>query len=163
MSMRFSGRFIPVLFLAPLAAQEFRANITGTITDASGAPVAGAKVEALSVERQVGYDATSNDAGTYLIRFLPPGKYSVTAQKEGFKRALRDGLALQSADRLNVDIRLEVGGVRDHAEKEKGDELFWGFHILEYFLSSCRLNAKVSIRASGGKLPKNFFRFFRGV
>ncbi|MBM3757276.1 MAG: hypothetical protein FJW38_25240 [Acidobacteria bacterium] len=113
MSMRFSGRIIPLLMLVPMAAQEFRANITGTVTDASGAPVTGAKIEAISVERQVRYDATSNDAGTYLIRFLPPGKYSVSAQKEGFKRALRDGFVLQSADRINVDIRLEVGGVTE--------------------------------------------------
>ncbi|MBI2684840.1 MAG: carboxypeptidase regulatory-like domain-containing protein [Acidobacteria bacterium] len=96
-----------------LVGQEFRANISGTVTDPTGAPVAGARVEAISVERMVRYDAVSNDAGIYLIRFLPPGKYSVTVQKEGFKRAQRDGLEAQGADRLGLDIRLEVGGVTE--------------------------------------------------
>src|SRR5687768_16838193 len=73
-----------------LIGQEFRANISGTITDPSGAPISGARVEAVSLERQVRYDAVSNDAGIYLIRFLPPGTYSLTVQKEGFKRAQRD-------------------------------------------------------------------------
>ena len=55
----------------------------------------------------------SNDAGLYLVRFLPPGSYSLTVRKEGFKRAQRDNLALQGADRLSVDVRMEVGGVTE--------------------------------------------------
>jgi len=111
MNVRF-GLYL-LLGIGILNGQEFRANISGTITDPTGAPVAGARVEAISVERQVRYDAVSNDSGIYLIRFLPPGKYSVTVQKEGFKKAQRDGLAAQGADRLSVDIRLEVGGVSE--------------------------------------------------
>lgn len=96
-----------------LSAQEFRANISGTVTDPSGAPISGARVEAISAERQVRYEALSNDAGIYLIRFLPPGVYSLTVQKEGFKRAQRDRLTAQGADRLSVDIRMEIGGVTE--------------------------------------------------
>lgn len=94
-------------------AQEFRANITGTVTDPSGAPVAAAVVEATSVERQVRYDAQTNDAGLYLIRFLPPGRYHIAVQKSGFKRALRSGLEILGSDRLNIDVQLEVGGVTE--------------------------------------------------
>jgi len=110
-----SSRFgvLPLLACAVLYGQEFRANISGTVTDPSGAPISGARVEVVSVERQVRYDATSNDAGIYLIRFLPPGTYTLTVQKEGFKRAQRDGLAAQGADRLSVDVRMEVGGVTE--------------------------------------------------
>lgn len=108
-------RFGFSLFLACgfLIGQEFRANISGTITDPSGAPIAAARIEAISAERQVRYEAVSNDLGIYLIRFLPPGTYSLSVQKDGFKRAQRDGIAAQGADRLSVDIRMEVGGVTE--------------------------------------------------
>ncbi len=108
-------RFGLALFLAAasLFAQEFRANITGTVTDPSGAAIAGARIEALSTERKVSYDAVSNDAGIYLIRLLPPGKYTLSVQKDGFKRAQREGLEIQGADRLNINLRLEVGGVTE--------------------------------------------------
>lgn len=96
-----------------MSAQEFRANITGTVTDPSGAPVAAARVEARSTERQVLYSGVTNDAGLYLIRFLPPGTYSISVQKEGFKRTNREGLVLQAADRLSLDMRLEIGGVTE--------------------------------------------------
>jgi hypothetical protein len=99
--------------LTSLIAQEFRANITGTITDPTGAPIAAARVEVTSVERQVRYEAVSNDVGIYLIRFLPPGTYTMSVQKEGFKKAQRDGITAQGADRLSVDVRLEVGGVTE--------------------------------------------------
>ena len=96
-----------------LLGQEFRANISGTVTDPSGAPIGGAKVEVTSAERQVRYDAVSNDVGIYLIRFLPPGTYTLSVQKDGFKRAQRSSLVAQGADRLSVDIRMEVGGVTE--------------------------------------------------
>lgn len=112
----FMNRRLGVLLLLAYTAlngQEFRANISGTITDPSGAPISGARVEVVSVERQVRYDAVSNDAGLYLIRFLPPGGYTLTVQKEGFKRAQRDQLNAQGADRLQIDIRMEVGGLTE--------------------------------------------------
>ncbi len=95
--------------------QEFRANISGTITDPSGAPISAArKVEVISAERQVRYEAVSNDLGIFIsFGFLPPGTYSLTVQKDGFKRAQRNGIAAQGADRLSVDIRMEVGGVTE--------------------------------------------------
>lgn len=96
-----------------MTGQEFRASISGTITDPSGAPVAGARVEAISVERHVRYEAVSNDSGLYLIRFLPPGGYSLTVQKDGFKRTQRDGLQVQGSDRVGLDVRLDVGGVTE--------------------------------------------------
>lgn len=102
-----------LLSCALVSGQEFRANISGTITDPTGAPIAGARIEAISLERQVRYEAVSNDVGIYLIRFLPPGTYTMTVQKDGFKKAQRDRLALQGADRLSVDVRMEVGGVTE--------------------------------------------------
>ena len=68
----------------PLAAQEFRATISGEVTDPAGAAITGAKVVATSVERNVPYTAETNEAGRYMIQFLLPGKYVITAEKTGF-------------------------------------------------------------------------------
>ena len=51
-------------------AQEVTATITGTVTDQSGAAIAGAKVTAKSVERGITYTARSNESGLYRISQL---------------------------------------------------------------------------------------------
>lgn len=101
------------LFSAVICAQEFRATISGIVTDATGAPVPGARVVVTSEERQVAFEAESNDAGRYLTRFLQPGRYQLSAEKAGFKKFVREGLVLSATDRLSVNINLEVGTTTD--------------------------------------------------
>ncbi|MCC6389723.1 MAG: carboxypeptidase regulatory-like domain-containing protein, partial [Bryobacterales bacterium] len=88
---------LSAVFCSLMAAQEFRATISGEVTDPTGAAIEGAKVVATSVERNVPYEATTNAAGRYIIQFLLPGKYVLTVEKAGFKKFVRDGVALLSA------------------------------------------------------------------
>ena len=79
-----------LVFAAPgVFAQEFRATISGDVTDQSGSVVAGAKVLALSLERNIPYDAVTNSAGRYVIQFLLPGKYTVEAIAGEYQSAPR--------------------------------------------------------------------------
>ena len=68
-----------LLGLAPatIVAQEFRASISGGVTDPTGAAVGGAHVVALSLERNVPYETTTNATGRYNIQYLMPGKYTM--------------------------------------------------------------------------------------
>ncbi len=85
--------WVSLLFLtAALQSQEFRATISGLVSDPTGAPVANAKVTVRSLERDIVYEALSNDTGRYLTRFLPPGKYTLSAEREGFKKVVREGI-----------------------------------------------------------------------
>jgi hypothetical protein len=113
--MSSTPRLALLLLCASLPAypQEFRALISGLVSDPSGAPVAGAKVTATSVERRVDYESQSNEAGRYVMRFLSPGSYVLTVQKEGFKKLVRDGLTLSASDNLNLDLRLELGALAE--------------------------------------------------
>ncbi len=84
--------FVLVLLLSGLGNATFAqvtASIQGTITDASGAVIAGAKVvvrnSALGIERNV----ASNSEGYYEVPALPPGSYSVEVRMQGFQHALR--------------------------------------------------------------------------
>ncbi len=102
-----------MLVSSGLFAQEFRATISGDITDQTGASVVGAKVIAQSVERNVPYEAVTNGSGRYLIQFLLPGKYTVSVEQAGFKKYVRESVTLLASDHSVLDIKLELGVVSD--------------------------------------------------
>src|SRR5258708_2954691 len=101
---RRSSLLLPLIFWGPLFAQEFRASITGQVTDSSGAPMAGADVTVTSVERNTSSRTVSNAAGRYVLEFLLPGHYALTAEKAGFKKLVRTGINLAGADHLSLDL-----------------------------------------------------------
>ena len=112
--MRMCGLALLLLSL-PFSAfsQEFRASISGEVTDPSGAPVEGARIVVTSVERNITMETVTNAAGRYLVQFLLPGGYTMTVEKPGFKKFLRDGISLAGSDRVGLDVRLEVGALAD--------------------------------------------------
>lgn len=111
-SLRLSA-FVILLFCSPGFAQEVRGTITGTVTDPTGAPIAGATVEVKSLDTNVIYPATTNDAGLYVVPLLLPGNYSVAVTHQGFSRAESPQLLLTANQRLEQDFRLQVGSVNE--------------------------------------------------
>ncbi len=111
-----------VLLAVSLAGQEFRATIVGTVTDQQGAVAPKVALTARNLETNVVVPTVSNEAGAYVIPFLATGRYTVTASLEGFKRALRE-VELRVADRLQVDFRMEVGGVTEQVTVSADVEL----------------------------------------
>src|SRR6516162_7899533 len=98
------------------SAQVVTATITGSITDQSGAAVAGANVTATSVERGVAYTATTNDAGIYRISNLPVGNYDLKVEKTGFQTALRPAFTLVLNQVARIDVEMKVGNVSQTIE-----------------------------------------------
>ena len=98
---------IVVAFTA--TAQEFRGSLAGKITDPNGAVVPGSKVEIKNVETGIVSNTTTGEDGTYSFALLPPGKYQLTVTKENFNTAVRDGIQVRVADRLTLDVQLEIG------------------------------------------------------
>jgi hypothetical protein len=98
------------------SAQEVTATITGTITDQSGAAVAGANLTATSVERGVAYTATTNDTGIYRISNLPVGNYDLKVEKAGFQTALRPAFTLVLNQVARIDVEMKVGNVSQTVE-----------------------------------------------
>ncbi len=98
-------------------AQDVTASIAGTVTDPSGAAVAGANVIAKSVERGVTYTAVTNDLGLYRLAQLPVGNYELRVEKQGFQATVFDPaftLVLNQSARL--DVALKVGQVTQTVE-----------------------------------------------
>ena len=95
------------------SAQEFRGSIAGMVSDSSGAVLPGVTVTATNVDTGVAATAVTNADGLYLVSFLTPGKYTVAAELMGFKRLQRSGVEVRIADRLTVNLTLEVGALEE--------------------------------------------------
>ena len=110
--------FLPFLFIAtlPVAAQQGRGTILGTVTDASGAPVAGAVIKVTNVATNSGQETRTTGEGLYQAPNLAVGDYTVTVEKPGFRKVVRSGLQLQVDQRAQVDVRLDVGQVTESIE-----------------------------------------------
>lgn len=100
---------ISVLSLVGLAlAQTDTARVIGTITDSSGAVVAGATVSVTDIGTGRTVTAATGGAGDYAVNALPIGKYHETVAMQGFKTASADYL-LQVSQVLEVSLKLETG------------------------------------------------------
>src|SRR5438445_8012860 len=69
-------------------AQDVTAAITGTVTDPSGAALAGATVTAKETDRGTIWTAQTNEAGIYSLLRIPIGTYELRAEMKGFKTAV---------------------------------------------------------------------------
>jgi hypothetical protein len=94
----------------PLRAQVADATLSGTITDAQGGAVAGAKVSARNGATGVSTDTTTNSAGTYSIVNLLPAGYDVSVSAPGFRTAVTKVTLVVGAQQA-MNIALTVGEV----------------------------------------------------
>jgi hypothetical protein len=93
---------------SPLRAQV-TAAISGTVEDASGALVPGAKITVKSVETGASRTVTTDQSGSFTLVSLPLGPQELTVEKAGFKTAVRTGLSLVVGQQAVVNFRLELG------------------------------------------------------
>jgi hypothetical protein len=91
-------------------------TITGTVTDKSGAVVSAAAVRVTNVETDVTREATTDADGTFSVPLLPPGRYRVQVQKEGFRPIVRDNLTLEVNQVARLDFALELGAVTESVQ-----------------------------------------------
>jgi hypothetical protein len=88
-------------------------TLVGTVTDASGAIMVGAKVTTVNVDTSFTSEAVTNSEGAYSVPYLAPGMYRLTIETPGFKKYLRSGLQIRTQEIPRVDVVLEVGAVGD--------------------------------------------------
>jgi hypothetical protein len=99
-----------------LLAQLQTGAISGTVTDPQGAVIPAAAVEARNTATNSVSRASSNESGYFTLPGLAVGSYEITAQKTGFKRAVRSGIVLQVNRNAEVNFQLEVGQVAETVE-----------------------------------------------
>ncbi len=102
---------LAALAVAPAFAQSTSAAISGRVTDASGAPVAGAEVVVLHVESGTQRTVTTDENGRYVLRGLRVGgPYTVEAKKDGVGTDLEKNVFLALDVSNNIDASLSDGG-----------------------------------------------------
>ena len=109
------SRFLTLFFVLAclLGAQEFRSTLTGRVTDATGATVAGAQIAAIETNTNTRYDTVTNSDGLYTFPLLLPGSYRLTAESKGFKKFSQTGIQIGTNTRVAQNVTLVVGDLTD--------------------------------------------------
>lgn len=105
-----------LLATCPSLAQESRGNLSGRVSDPSGAAVAGASVQVTNTKTGVTIPATTNNQGLFTVPFLVPSIYSVAVEHPGFKRVVRSNVEIQVGASIQLDISLTVGETSQHVQ-----------------------------------------------
>jgi hypothetical protein len=89
-------------------AQTFRGGINGTITDQSGAVVAGASVEAVETATNVSHKSITSSGGEYSFQELPLGSYAVTVIASGFETTKVNGIPVTAGVIYTLPVKLKI-------------------------------------------------------
>lgn len=97
-------------------AQEFRATLTGRVSDPTGALIPGATVTATNVESGTAYRGKTSDKGDFYINYILPGEYTVVAEAKGFKTVKQDKVTMLAAQTFNQNFTLPIGSTGETVE-----------------------------------------------
>jgi hypothetical protein len=113
------ARFLVVFTLlaaVSLSAQTFRGTILGTVTDPTGAVVAGAKVTVKNTGTGLERASETSGDGSYSVPELPIGTYDVSVTQSGFQTFVAKGVTVTVAAERRVDAALKTGEVSTKVE-----------------------------------------------
>ena len=102
---------VTFLLAGVAVGQSFRGGILGTITDSTGASVAGAKVTATNTETGLVRESISDTDGKYSFSELQLGNYSITAAKEGFRTEMATNIVVAVEGPQRADLTMTPGRV----------------------------------------------------
>src|SRR2546426_8065641 len=101
------------VFSHAASAQTDRGTITGTVSDATGAVIPGATIEAKNVATGAVYQAGSSETGNYTLAQLPAGTYELSVNLPGFRRFVRPGIVVEVARITRIDAQVQVGAATE--------------------------------------------------
>ncbi|MGH9752232.1 MAG: carboxypeptidase-like regulatory domain-containing protein, partial [Blastocatellia bacterium] len=120
-----AGALTLFFFVAPFEgrAQTTFGSIAGNVTDANGAIVAGATIEATHVRSNYRYTTRSNEVGNFTLPQLREGEYTLRATATGFREFVAQNILLAAREERRIDIQLQVGPVESRVEVTAGATL----------------------------------------
>ena len=117
--LKWSVIALALALLPPAAAaiafgQSTSGTITGSVKDTEGAPVVDASIKVSDPATNLSRTIKTNSLGVFSVPHLPPGTYTVTVERAGFKKLEKTGIVLNATDLVNAgDFTLDVGAVTD--------------------------------------------------
>ncbi len=112
--------FLVALYLASFVRVQTQGQITGVVTDSSGAVVAGASITVTNPQTNFTRQVQTNSTGNYVFPTLLPGLYSLRVEIQGFQTEVRNQIELQVAQVARIDFQLKVGAVTESLEVTGG-------------------------------------------
>ena len=101
------------LLLATVAYAQYRASIQGVVTDPQGEAIVGATLTLTNVETGQQFTTSSGEGGVYNFNGLPPSKFTITVEKQGFKSKTIKEFGVLGEQANAVNVQLEVGQVSE--------------------------------------------------
>jgi hypothetical protein len=105
-----------VLFLSPCLFGQATGIVSGTVSDASGSAIAGAKVVVTAPTMGLSRNSTTDESGHYLMPLLPVANYTVRVDFTGFQPAEQKDIRLQVDEHREVDFKLAPASVKETVE-----------------------------------------------
>jgi hypothetical protein len=112
-----------ILLGSAARAQRLDGTLRVTVTDKTQASIEEAKVTAENEATGVAGTTTASSSGTYVFPNLLVGTYTVTVEKDGFKKAVQKGVIVNSNQVSEAKVDLELGSVSATVEVEAGADL----------------------------------------
>src|ERR1700736_5100557 len=111
------GLIIALLISAmPVKAQLAGANLSGVVSDESGAPLVGAKVAIKNLGTGDARDVETNTDGLFFAPNLAPGTYDVAVTANGFGPVTQKGFELKVGGEQGLDVKMKVGQLAQEVE-----------------------------------------------
>jgi hypothetical protein len=107
---------LTLVFSTAVFAQTTSTTILGTVTDASGAVLPGAKVTATNTRTSVSRETVTSSTGDFSFPLLDVGVYEVTVDAKGFKQEVRRNIILEINEKVRADFSLQVGATTEKIE-----------------------------------------------
>lgn len=116
--------FCSVLLASPAAADVTRFDLSGVVTDTSRGVLPGVTVTIRNVDTGLSRTGVTDEQGRYSFTALPPtGRWTLTAELQGFQTKVLEGLEFQANTRPTIDVELGVGGLSESVTVEASTPL----------------------------------------
>jgi len=151
---------------ASLHAQSVQSSIVGTVTDKTGAFVAGAKITVTSEEEGRTVTLQSGGSGAYQVLNLQPAHYRVEVERAGFEAAVKENVSLTARQELRLDFVLQPGAVSEQVMVNASDEgaITTDTPSISASLDSEDvMNLPANYRGAGSTSPYNVLQTLPGV
>ncbi|MBI3207445.1 MAG: TonB-dependent receptor [Candidatus Solibacter usitatus] len=109
--MSFSMACLFALFATLVSAQD--ASVTGIVTDSAKALIPSVTIKIVNTETNIARSVQTNHEGNYTITALPPGKYALSAEMQGFRTYTKTGIVLEVGQSFRDDIEMTLGAVTE--------------------------------------------------
>lgn len=108
-AVRFAAFLVVLTISAPLAMAQFRASLSGTVADPTGAVIPGATVSLRDLTTNHTLTATTNESGAYVFNQLPPNQFELTVKAKGFQTKLLPSVTIIPEQPNTMNVQMQAG------------------------------------------------------